>query len=126
MDGRSDYDEWQVAAMPLLESLIAAAQLARDSLERGPAAILSAGDQLGAGSIEVASWQTTHVCPVPDVDGLVGKTARSFAAAGEAFVVEAGNPTGPDCHSLDVELSGLVGLIARTWAVMSDQADVGL
>jgi hypothetical protein len=118
------FRHWQVEVKPLLMSMMAVLYVARDATSRTPQALLSASDQLGAASKHAVRWLPLHRCPFADLDGTLATMAHSYARAAELLAREAKRPAGPDRSVLDHELTALIGVMAVTWSIIRERAEV--
>ena len=118
------FRHWQVEVKPLLMSMMAVLYVARDATSRTPQALLSASDQLDAASKHAVQWLPFHRCPFADLDGTLARMAHSYASAAELLAREAKRPRGPDRQVLDHELTALIGVMAVTWSIIRERAEV--
>ena len=65
-DELSPMDRWNIAAVPVLEGLVARGIWFRDSWEIGRAAALAATDQLASAAHFAQAWYLGHPCPNPE------------------------------------------------------------
>jgi hypothetical protein len=118
----ADFQQWQTGATPMLTSMMAVLYGAQDATTRTPEAILSASDQLLAASADAVRWLPDHRCPFAGLDSMLTRLACAYGDAAELLALQARRPSGPDRIQLDSALTGLIGMLAVTWAVIREQA----
>jgi hypothetical protein len=87
----------------------------------GPSALLAASDQLGSAARDARLWMAENQCPLSEIDDRLRRTLRSTRVLARLFELEAGNPSGPNLKVINQEIDELIGMIANTFAALSDQ-----
>jgi hypothetical protein len=112
------FHRWAAESKPMRHSLVASLRSAHEMIGCGPDAMLSTSDQLMAASRHAQGWLSGHQCPKDDLDGLLVRVSRSFAALGTMLEAEAKLPTEPHWPAIDREMTGLYRLLADVSTLM--------
>jgi hypothetical protein len=121
-----EFRRWEAQSACALKSLMASLMFADDSIEYGPAALLSASDQLQATLSDISLlMETADDCPLPDIGQQFSRLMRSYAAFAELLGSEATSTKPPDKMLLHREAIGLVDMFTQLLAMMSDRFDAG-
>jgi hypothetical protein len=116
-----EIDLWEAQVSPIFQRMLASLSVAEQSAASGPAALLSASDQLGSSERDARLWMAENQCPIVEIEERLRRTLRSTRVLARLFELESGNPSGPNLRVIFQEIDGLVGLISTTFAVLSDQ-----
>jgi hypothetical protein len=116
------YRRWETEARAMVDTMAATLETAREMIGRGPHAMRSTGDQLRAASHHALQWLPDHRSPMPDLDGLLVKTAQSYASLGQLLDGEASSPKGPRWSAIDREMTALYRALTETAAVMDRES----
>jgi hypothetical protein len=116
-----EIDLWEKQVSPIFQRMLASLSVAEQSAANGPAALLSASDQLGSSERDARLWMAENQCPIVEIEERLRRTLRSTRVLARLFELESGNPSGPNLKVIFQEIDGLVGLISTTFAVLSDQ-----
>jgi hypothetical protein len=111
---------WRTEVGPVLEALVAVSKSAQRAVFQGKGSVLAASDQLRAESRRIMSWLPTHPSPYADVNWLLARTARSYAALARLFAKQARNSNGINLDALDRETRGTNRALSKTMAMIRD------
>jgi hypothetical protein len=116
-----EIDGWEAEVSPIFQRMLATLSVAEQSAANGPPALLSASDQLSSSARDARLWMAENQCPLAEIDERLRRTLRSTRVLARLFELESSNPGGPNLRVIYQEIDSLVGLIATTFAVLSDQ-----
>jgi len=116
-----EIDQWEAQVSPIFQRMLATLAAAERSAGNGPSALLAASDQLGSSARDARLWMAQNQCPLVEIDDRLRRTLRSTRVLARLFELEAANPSGPNLKVINQEIDGLIGMIANTFATLSDQ-----
>lgn len=116
-----EIDHWEAEVSPIFQRMLATLTAAERSAGNGPSALLAASDQLGSSARDARVWMADNQCPQDEIDDRLRRTLRSTRVLARLFELEAANPSGPNLKVIHQEIDGLIGMIANTFAALSDQ-----
>ena len=116
-----EIDQWEAEVSPVFQRMLATLSAAEKAATHGPSALIAASDQLGSSGRDARAWMSDNQCPRAEIDDRLRRTLRSARVLARLFELEASNPNGPNLKVINQEIDGLVGLIANTFVVLSDQ-----
>ncbi len=114
-------EQWEAEVSPVFQRMLATLSSAEKAAGNGPSALIAAGDQLGSSARDARVWMSNNQCPQAGIDDRLRRTLRSARVLARLFELEASNPSGPNLKVIGQEIDGLVGMIANTFVVLSDQ-----
>lgn len=118
--GTDSFELWTAEVGPVLEALVAVSKSAQRAVSQGQGSVLAASDQLKAQSRHIMSWLPTHPSPYADINWLLARTARSYAALARLFAKQAHNSSGINLGALDRETRGTNRALSKTMAMIRD------
>jgi hypothetical protein len=121
MNQPDDSERWESEIAPIFLRLMATLHSAESAAQKGPVSLISASDQLRAGWREVVEWISAHPCPIPHGVDRLRVIHRDFRVVARLFEMEATNPNGPNLGVIRQEIEALVGIIANTFAIFTDE-----
>ncbi len=116
-----EIDQWEADVSPIFQRMLATLSAAERAAGNGPSALLAASDQLGCSARDARLWMAEHQCPLAEIDDRLRRTLRSTRVLARLFELEAAHPSSPNLKVINQEIEGLIGMIATTFAVLSDQ-----
>jgi hypothetical protein len=116
-----EIDQWEAQVSPIFQRMLATLAASEKSAGNGPSALLAASDQLGSSARDARLWMAENQCPLVEIDDRLRRTLRSTRVLARLFELEAANPSGPNLKVINQEIDGLIGMIANTFAALSDQ-----
>jgi len=105
----------------MFQRMLATLSSAERTAGNGPSALIAASDQLGSAARDARLWMAENQCPLTLIDERLRRTLRSTRVLARLCELEAANPAGPNLKVITQEVEELIGLIANTFAALSDQ-----
>jgi hypothetical protein len=122
IDNSTPLRTWQSECIPILGKLAATLAILERSMLGGPAALISASDQLSAVVAESVPWLVGHRCPVGDIDVVLARLFHSVASLSVALGNEARRQAGPNLRVVSQEFETVMCLVRETWTLMCEHA----
>jgi hypothetical protein len=116
-----EIDQWEAQVSPIFQRMLATLSSAERTAGNGPAALVAASDQLGSSARDARLWMAENQCPLIEIDERLRRTLRSTRVLARLFELEAASAGGPNLKVITQEIEELIGLIANTFAALSDQ-----
>jgi len=117
----NEIDQWEAQVSPIFQRMLATLSSAERSAGNGPSALIAASDQLSSSARDARLWMADNQCPLAAIDDRLRRTLRSTRVLARLCELEAANPGGPNLKVISQEIEELIGLIANTFAALSDQ-----
>lgn len=115
-----DIGRWESEATPTLLRLIATLHAAAAAARSGPGPLLSATDQLSSAWAEAQERMSTNPSPSSALNDRLRSTLRTVRIVARSFETGFTDSHGSMLDVIDREVESLVGTIANTFAVFSD------